>query len=99
MGKPISKKSIAFSVGALGEFVRQNPDAVKDHEQYGKQVWLDLNTWDDGSESVSAYSKGEKKSVNLGRVFLPKENNGQSQSPQIASAKAQSVSVDDDLPF
>jgi hypothetical protein len=97
MGKPVSKKSIAFSVNALGDFVRQNPSQVTDHEKYGKQIWLDFNVWEDGSESISAYSKEQKTSVNLGKVFPPKDN-GQ-MSPQKASVVAQTVTADDDLPY
>lgn len=100
MGKPISKKSIAFNIGALGDFVRDNAASVTSHEKYGKQVWLDLNTWDDGSESISAYSKEKKVSVNVGKVFPPREQNAnQPASPQQASIKAQTIPADDDLPF
>lgn len=99
MGKPISKKSIAFNVGALGDFLRENPGSVTSHEKYGKQVWLDLNTWDDGSESISAYSKEKKTSSNVGKVFPPKPQEGQQISPQQASVQAQTIPADDGLPF
>lgn len=100
MGKPVSKKSILLSLDPFGQFLRECPDAVTNNEKYGKQVRIDYNTWEDGSESISAYNKATKKSVNLGKVFPPRDfqGGGQAMTPQQASAEAQST-IDDGLPF
>lgn len=96
MAQPIKKERIALNATELGRLMRETPKSVTDSDKYGKTVWFDLTTWDDGSQSLSGYNPETKARYNLGKVFPSRENN--QMSPQQASAQAQSV-TSDDLPF
>lgn len=96
MAQPTNKERIALNATELGRLMKETPKAVTESDQYGKTVWFDLTTWEDGSKSLSGYNSETKSRYNLGKVFPQKEQDGQS-SPQQAPAQAQATA--DDLPF
>ena len=98
MSQPTNKERIALNVAELGKLIKETPKAVTENEKFGKTVWFDLTTWEDGSKSLSGYNSETKSRYNLGKVF-PQKDNPNTVSPQTASALAQSVNTDDDLPF
>ena len=97
MAQPTNKERIALNATELGRLMRETPKSVTDSDKYGKTVWFDLTTWDDGSKSLSGYNPDTKSRYNLGKVF-PQKQEGQSNQKQ-ASVQAQFVPADDDLPF
>lgn len=96
MAQPTNKERIALNATELGRLMKETPKAVTDSEQYGKTVWFDLTTWEDGSKSLSGYNSETKSRYNLGKVFPQKTQDGQV-TPQQASVQAQATT--DDLPF
>ena len=97
MAQPTNKERIALNVTELGKLMKESPKSVTDSDKYGKSVWFDLTTWDDGSKSLSGYNPETKSRYNLGKVFPPRDNpNNSTQTPQQASITAQAT---DDLPF
>lgn len=101
MAQPTNKERIALNATELGRLMKETPKAVTDSEKYGKTVWFDLTTWDDGSKSLSGYNSETKSRYNLGKVFPQRDNqnSGQNFAPQQASTQAQTIPADDDLPF
>ena len=95
MAQPTNKERIALNVTELGKLIKESPKSVTDSDKYGKSVWFDLTTWDDGSKSLSGYNPETKSRYNLGKVFPQKTQDGQV-TPQQASITAQAT---DDLPF
>jgi hypothetical protein len=75
MAQPTNKERIALNVTELGKLMKESPKSVTDSDKYGKSVWFDLTTWDDGSKSLSGYNP-ETKST---------------QTPQQASTMAQAT--------
>ena len=98
MAQPTNKERIALNATELGRLMKETPKAVTDSDKYGKTVWFDLTTWEDGSKSLSGYNSETKSRYNLGKVFPAKQQEGQV-SQQQASVQAQTVPADDDLPF
>ena len=96
MAQRTNKERIALNATELGRLMKETPKAVTDSDKYGKTVWFDLTTWEDGSKSLSGYNSETKSRYNLGKVFPQKDQNQQQMSPQTASAQAQAT---DDLPF
>ena len=95
MAQPTNKERIALNVSELGKLMKESPKSVTENEKFGKSVWFDLTTWDDGSKSLSGYNPETKSRYNLGKVFPQKTQDGQV-TPQQASTMAQAT---DDLPF
>lgn len=98
MAQPTNRERVALNATELGKFMREVTKSVTDNDKYGKTVWFDLVTWDDGSKSLSGYNGETKSRYNLGKVFLAKDQEQSSMSPQQASMQAQST-ANDGLPF
>ena len=95
MAQPTKKERVALNATELGRLMKETPKAVTDSDKYGKTVWFDLTTWDDGSKSLGGYNPDTKQRYNLGKVFPPRDNE---MNPQQASINLQAVK-EDDLPF
>ena len=52
MAQPTNKERIALNVNELGKLMKESPKSVTENEKFGKSVWFDLTTWDDGSKSL-----------------------------------------------
>jgi len=96
MAQPTKKERVALNPTELGRLMRETPKSVTDNEKYGKTVWFDLTTWDDGSKSLGGYNSETKQRYNLGKVFPEKNQDGYTSNPQTASIEAQTTN---DLPF
>jgi hypothetical protein len=96
MAQPVKKERVALNTTELGRFMKETPKAVTENDKYGKTVWCDKTTWDDGSQSLSGYNSETKSRYNLGKVFPPREQDGQATSQP---APAQVQTQDDGLPF
>lgn len=98
MSKPVRKWRAALNMDEQKNLATANPKSISKSDKYGTSQWVDVVEWEDGNISISGYDPESKKSFKIGAGKQQDMNQQGVQTPQQASAVAQST-VDDGLPF
>lgn len=84
----------SLSIDGIKKAMVEVPAKVKDSDQYGKQLSVNVKFWEDGSASLSVWNAATKERINIGKLMISKLNNDQA-----APAAAPSSSSPFDSPF
>jgi hypothetical protein len=98
MANIANKERVGLNATELGKFMREVAKSVTESEQWGKTVWFDLVTWDDGSKSLGGYNGETKQRYKLGTV-MPSKDQPQQKAEQPFETVSKTQEVADDLPF
>lgn len=85
----------SLSIDGIKKAMTEVPAKVKDSEQYGKQLSVNVKFWDDGSASLSVWNAATSERINIGKLMISKLEK-QAPAPQAAP---QASSSPFDSPF